>query len=412
VLLAVMASCGPAKFRHTFTSEEIMTWIQEKYRKNDETMIGKNHLRSLKGNQPPQACGGVELVSQVFHFNIGAKINGSRFMVLDAGLLAGILKLPVADTTFILSLKESIVECYGVSAKYRNAKHRRGVRAALYKWAQEHNACYSPTDRSRSIWYDDESTDLNIALWFKEETKAGDFCCFLSTWHQKNPIFVKSGDVTVEEKIETMLVEKDELSAVRLSHYAAGDSESPVQSLDEFDACKSSTCSVVSLDAPLVQFQSFEDRDTLRGYRPYVCHVKPKAKFEALKNKEYNTIAASWHFHQMFDGLNTEDLKTGEHDLPLLAVRPLKTEIKEEMVGEPARKRTRVGVELEFRDPEYGNNITLKPGSTKISDTKWKTFVHVKDEKIFCECLEWKNNHTRKKWMQADQFDQITKDRD
>ena len=44
-----------------------------------------------------------------------------------------------------------------------------------------------------------------------------------------------------------MLVEKEELSAVRLSHYVAGHSESPMHSLDEFDACKSSTCSVVSL---------------------------------------------------------------------------------------------------------------------------------------------------------------------
>ena len=82
------------------------------------------------------------------------------------------------------------------------------------------------------------------------------------------------------------------------------------------------------------------------------------------------------------------------------------------MVGEPARKRTRVGVELEFRDPQYANNIILKPGSTKISDTKWRTFVHVEDEKFFYECLDWKNSDTRKKWRQADQFDQIAKDRD
>ena len=170
-----------------------------------------------------------------------------------------------------------------------------------------------------------------------------------------------------------------------------------MHSLDEFDACKSSTCSVVSLGAPLVQFQSLEDKDTLQGFRPYVCHVKPKARFEALENKEYNKIAASWAFHQMFDGLNTKDLKTGEHDLPLVAVKPLKTEIKEEMVGEPARKRTRVGVEIEFHDPQYAKNVVLKPGSTKISDTKWRTFVHVEDGEKICNCLDWRNSDARKK---------------
>ena len=59
-----------------------------------------------------------------------------------------------------------------------------------------------------------------------------------------------------------------------------------LHSLDEFDACKSSTCSVVSLGAPLVQFQNLEEKDTLQGFRPYVCHVKPKARFEVLEDKE------------------------------------------------------------------------------------------------------------------------------
>ena len=36
-------------------------------------------------------------------------------MALDSGALF-FLKLPFADTVFILSLKESIIECYGVSA--------------------------------------------------------------------------------------------------------------------------------------------------------------------------------------------------------------------------------------------------------------------------------------------------------
>ena len=199
---------------------------------------------------------------------------------------------------------------------------------------------------------------------------------------------------------------------VLLRHYVAGDSESPVQSLNEFDACQSSTCSAVSIGAPLAQFQCLEDADVFEGLMPYVCHVKPKAQFDKLKNKEYNTIAASWTFHQMFDGLNTTDLETGENNLPLVTIKPLKTEIREEMVGDPPRKWKKVEVELEYRDSVFAKRIALKPGSTKISDTKWKTFVHVEDAKNFCECLEWKNADTCRKWMQADQFDQCAKNRD
>lgn len=200
-----------------------------------------------------------------------------------------------------------------------------------------------------------------------------------------------------------------------MCHYVAEDSESPMQSLDEFDACQSSIFSVVSISTPLAQFQSFEDMDTLRGFntlrgfKPYICLIKPKAKFDNTKHEEYNKVAASWPFHQMFDGLNTYDLETGENNLPLVAIKPLKTSIREENVGEPPRKRKRVEVELEYRDSEFAQKIVLKPGSTRISDVKWKSFVHVDDEKKFCECLEWKNDDTRRKWMQADEFDESVK---
>ena len=325
-------------------------------------------------------------------------------MAVIEGVLLERMKIPLADSVFICSLKKLIVQCYGISAKYKDAKNCKGIRAAVYKYAQMHRAYYSPTDRSKSIWYD-EGTDLNIELWFKEETKALGFGYSLALWHQENPFLVHGDDVTVEEGIKSMSVETDELSPVLLTHYVAGDSESPIQSLAEFDASKSSTCSVVSSGTPLAQFQSLEDPDKFQDLNPYVCHIKPKARFEQLKDKEYNKIAASWPFHQMFDGMCTVDLNTGEQNLPLVAVMPLKTETKEEMIGEPATKRTRIGVELEFRNPHSANEILLKPGSTKISDTKWKTFVHVEDVDKFCECLEWKNKDTRKKWKQADQVD-------
>lgn len=349
-------------------------------------------------------------------FHIEYALQGSTFMKFDTAVLAMIVRSP-RDLNSIASLKQLIVECYVVSAKFSNAKNCKGIRAALYKYAQEHQAYYysptSPMDGSKtSISYDGED-NLKIELCFEEKTKALTFSCFLETWHQRNPLVISADAITVEAEMKVIQVESDELSPVKLLHYDHADYDSPLQSLAQFDACRlsPSTCSGASLSTPLAQFQSLEDIGALTGLRPYICHVKPKAKFLEIKNKEYNQIAASWYFHQMFDGLNTVDVKTGEENLPLVAVSPL-TETKEEMVGDPPRKRTRVGLELEFRDSNNARLIVLKNGSTQISDTKWKTFVHVEDADRFRECLEWKNEYTRSKWKDADKFDEEAKYRD
>jgi hypothetical protein len=330
-------------------------------------------------------------------------------MSLEANHLK-ILNVPLPNALFIVSLKIDITQCFQVNAKYKGAKDYKGIRAAVYKCAHKYQACYS-LDRSKSIWYDDGSADLNIALWFKEESKANDFHYFLETWHQMNPM-VKGGDVTVEDKIEEILIEKKEFSSVRLSHYDVGDSESPVQSLEEFDACKSSVTSAISNNTPLAQLQSIEDMSAFQALKPYICHIKPKAKFDHLKNDPNNRLAASWPFHQMFDGLNTVDSISGHPNIPMVAVVPVPSEMKEEMVGEPSVKRKRVEIELEYRESALAKCITLKDGSTKMSDTRWKTFVHVEDASKFCKYLEWKNEDTRKQWNEVDQFDEYVLNRD
>lgn len=122
---------------------------------------------------------------------IECKIDGSVFMSLESGDLRA-LEIPLLSALFICSLKKLIVQCFQVKAKYKGAKGCKGIRAAAYKCAQEHRAHYSPLDRSKSIWYDDDSADLHIVLWFKEEGKAHEFRCFLETWYLKNPLIVKS----------------------------------------------------------------------------------------------------------------------------------------------------------------------------------------------------------------------------
>ena len=68
--------------------------------------------------------------------------------------------------------------CFQVEAKIIGAKRMKGIRAAVYRNAEEHLACYS-LNHSRSIWYDEGSEDLQITLLFENEDNAQHFTPFL-----------------------------------------------------------------------------------------------------------------------------------------------------------------------------------------------------------------------------------------
>lgn len=98
---------------------------------------------SLMSHEPKK------LILHVMDFVLlGAKIKGSMFMSVDAIHLQD-LGIPIFDSIFILSLQKLIVKCYQVNAKYKEAKNGRGVHAAMYEYAEEHQACYS-LNRSKS----------------------------------------------------------------------------------------------------------------------------------------------------------------------------------------------------------------------------------------------------------------------
>ena len=113
----------------------------------------------------------------------------------------------------------------------------------------------------------------------------------------------------------------------------------------------------------------------------------------------------SREFHDFFDGMMTIDQKSGEEDIPLFAIKPPeRRDFKEELVGSPPLKRKRVEVVIECRDDRFGDHVCkrLKMGSEKVSDTQFKTFVHVSDADMFCDCLEWKYMAACKRWKAAD----------
>ena len=230
-------------------------------------------------------------------------------------------KIPFDDSAFILSLQKSIVNYYLVKAKFVNAMNVVGARAAVYKAATNHDAYYS-LNRSNSIWYNDQSTDLQISLLFEEKGRAKSFQSYLTMWHLNNPLVVHDGAVIVE-KMEVITVEKDELSSVLWSDYVPTDSESPPQSLDDFKASHASldsSLTAISASDPIAQFQGIECKNLFTFQKPYKCHVKDSALF---KHDPNNILSVSQTVHNYFDGMQIVDPITGQPKLPLLAIKPL-----------------------------------------------------------------------------------------
>lgn len=279
-----------------------------------------------------------------------------------------------------------------VRASINGAKKTKGIRATVYKVAERHLAYYL-YGRAGARPFVYEGDTLEICVGFEEKSRAAEFQTFLSQWHLDQPLLGLGDKVKVEREL-VMTTVHGSLERVMLTDYAPADEDSPMQSLQDLQS--STSClsdDAVPLESRLFRFQLLEAEDSFRasGTNPYRCHLKDQARFKALKSNENNIIAASWPFHQLLDGLNTID------GLPHVRLEPVQTDtfIKETLDGED---RFKVFVNIVYHKTQYASCIGLKHGSEKLSDTTWRSFVHVKDPTLFCECLQWKNDDTAEKW--------------
>lgn len=316
------------------------------------------------------------------------------------------LHFSFTETVGLVKVVKSLMQCYEVKAKIIGAKKKKGIRGLIYRHAQEHGARYS-LDRSKSIYYsDDDSNNLEIVLLFCERVEADSFANFLSLWYLNNPLLVQPGDILVQDSIKIVHVVGSDLIKVLLSHYDATESESPIQTLKELSVIPSSDShiSAFSLKSPTAEFQSIERPETFSCKRPIKCHIKPRSDFKKLINNENNLLAMSRDFHDYFDGMMTVDCETGINDIPMIAIKPPEEHnCEDELVS--GMKRKRVELVVECRNREIGGIVekSLKMGSVKVSDTQFKTFVHVEDAITFCDCLDWKYKNACEIWKAVDE---------
>ena len=148
------------------------------------------------------------------------------------------------------------------------------------------------------------------------------------------------------------------MECVKLAHYTATESDSPVQTLEELrtvPTLDSAEVSALSFSTPVAQFQCIECPELFLLRHPVKCRIKSQCWFKELKNNDNNLFACN---EQRISCMTTIDQKSGDNNMPLFAIKPPeKCDFKEELVGSSPVKRKRVEVVIECRDDGVGDDV-------------------------------------------------------
>ena len=213
-----------------------------------------------------------------------------------------------------------------VKAKIAGCKKLLGIRPAVYMMAQKHCGRYCES-KEKTFFYDQDDLEIAVAFGMDRQADAEKFRNTLDLWYVENPMLGLQGRITVE--VEMPVVELTDIIQVFLSDYVAADTDSPMDSLANFKAAPASdsSASEVSVSNPLLPFQSLEKVECFGVLNAYKMHLKDKARFPSLAQKESNILLGSWHCHQYFDGLHTID------GLPQMAVCCDSNDFGAEIIG-------------------------------------------------------------------------------
>jgi hypothetical protein len=280
-----------------------------------------------------------------------------------------------------------------VRACITNARKSSGYRYSIYKCAEECHAAYFPCGRASSIYYDGDGVDLQIRLLFKSERDAEDFQTKLNSFASEHPHFREKLNVTRRISRVNIAVE---LERVMRTDYDSGDNDdSPEMSLNDV---LSDSASIVSMRGDTSRtLQALEDTNVVAnfGSQWYRCHLIPACAKDPLKNDPDNFIYASWPFHQHLDGLHT----TSGIGLAISLDNSSPSIAEEVLVNNSYERRHRVIILIHFEAVEVANifQAMLKTGTTRIDDTCFKSFIHVRSVENFSKCVSKKLLDQKKK---------------
>lgn len=315
----------------------------------------------------------------------------------------------------------------------------RGMRGATYKLARKFHG-YRLKEGPVSVRYGDTtqtSSNIYIVLFFVDYRELTDFEQSVIDLHYRLPELIARGGLehkpTIESETKTALFDLcSQLEAVTDEEFqettppGSIDYDQALQDLASFAstserATKKSKSSssrassvgrnsgrlgssrssgrvgklkAVSGTSPLYEWQSFEDPGEIPN--PYECHVYPRDKRGSGHTD--NLIAASWSFHQLFDGLKLEF----PPKVPGLVVDFVRADGSFQEASDGTRYK--VDVRIRFFDDVHNVRLrknfvdSLKAKSKVNADGSIETFVHVLNVNDFRTNLELKKALTEGMW--------------
>lgn len=291
---------------------------------------------------------------------------------------------------------------YGATASIHDCKQSKGLRASMFKCAQNCHALQSLEGLDKSIYYAEGSKDLTVSLLFREIRDAEEFHNKLTNFAIDHTHFA-SKLVICPEILNVALPATKQLDRVMYNQYISADNkESPLMSLN--DVLSESTSVASNQDDPSLSVQALENPTTITAFRSkwYKCHLISKQVKEFAGDPD-NFIFASWLFHQQFDGLNTDD------DVGVAVKFDDFGDVEEVQLGNGRyERRQKVNVILEFRYADVAAAFSglLKKGTERMSDTEYRSFIYAKNGATMKYCLDRKYQETVGLWGRSESEDE------
>ena len=304
----------------------------------------------------------------------------SRFKSIKRALSGEVsYELSVGERLALLEEKNSP---YCVRARLVNCRGAISLRKHVYHEAMLKCAFYIEGE----VGIKREGSDLLINLAFLSSDTAYVFETVLTevchSWSIR-------GSSTKVQKFAGKFSEGE--GGIPLRVYSRDYDEAATDSPDPSTGVKSSTvASNFAESSPMVKFQSIQRQAFVSGGEAEKCHIVPKCQLETPveKSNPNNMFALSPDFHKLFDGkINV---------IPKMRISVVDEEVTQRVpVG-----RVGVALKVEFTEDWVGQTygVFLKEGSTRISDTEFRTWVSVEDPEDFANNIRIKYDITTARW--------------
>jgi hypothetical protein len=262
---------------------------------------------------------------------------------------------------------------------------RSGIRAAIYRTAQQCDGLHTADVSEGSFTYNGE--DLHVCVAFDEVAKARRFQGLLCDLQ----IGLLMPGVKCSIKMEKSLGSLEGFDPIWAIEYNPDDSTSPSQSMLEV---ASDAASVVSFSSKLAQFQSIENPRAWSTTRPEKLHLISKkvcdtdAVYDKYKTSDDNLISASRLFHEFFDGMNND------HEMIIMSMGWVG-----DSEGVPGGgSRVRVSVTLTFLEETVRDvmvpRLQVCAKVVNLQRRQYEVTLLVSDPKAFAFCVNWKMKNT------------------